>query len=609
MCGIFGCIHAGDVVPALVEGLKALEYRGYDSAGVVVIESGRLERRRVKGKIHDLEEHIKSNPIAGACGLGHTRWATHGRPNENNAHPHVDCTGRIAIVHNGIVENHIVLREKLVAEGHIFKTETDTEVIVHLIEKYLEGSLEEAVRRAVAELEGSFAVACVSADFPDRIVVARNGPPAVIGFGDGSFYVSSDVVPLLKHTRRVAFLNDGEMAVLRPSGISFMNFSGDEVLKKEETIAWTQAKAEKRGFAHFMAKEIFEQPDVVRDVLKSRVSLETGEVFLENLGLEEEILQRTARVVFIACGTSYHAGLVGKYLFESLCRLPVDVEYASEFRSRDFVVDDRTLVIGISQSGETADTLAALRAVKERSLAVLVVTNNAASTMAREADGVIDTCSGPEIGVAATKTFAGQLAALMLLTLFFAGKRGSMKNEEAVRLVTELQRIPHKMETILGRASEIESLARSLAGCEHFLYLGRWINFPVALEGALKLKEISYTHAEGYAGGEMKHGPIALIDEGMTTLAIIPRDRVYGKMAGNVAEVKARNGRILAVGFEGDEAAAATAEAVMSIPETHELLTPFLTVIPLQLFAYYLASSLGLDVDQPRNLAKSVTVE
>ncbi len=609
MCGIFGCIFSGDVVPSIVEGLKALEYRGYDSAGIVVVGSGRLERRRVKGKINDLAAHIGSDPVAGRCGLGHTRWATHGRPNENNAHPHVDCKERIAVVHNGIIENHAALKERLAASGHRFRTETDTEVVVHLVEEYFEGTLEKAVLRAVKELEGSYVVAFISADDPDKIVIVRNGPPAVVGLGDGAFYAASDVVPLLKHTSRVVFLGDREMAVLTPSGVKYLDFDGRELEKKEETISWTPARAEKRGYAHFMAKEIFEQPDVVRDVLKSRLSAGSGEVFLENVGLSDEIVRQARRIVFLACGTSYHAGLVGKYLMESLCRMPVDVEYASEYRSRDFVVDPHTLFVGISQSGETADTLAALRAARKHGLAVLTVTNNASSSMARESDGVIDTCSGPEIGVAATKTFVGQMAALMLMAMYFGRKKGTLSEEDCRRLSDEFQRIPHKMEMVLGKAAEIEALAGGLAGCEHFLYLGRWINYPVALEGALKLKEISYTHAEGYAAGEMKHGPIALIDEGMTTLAIMPRDRVYQKMAANVAEVKARNGRILAVAFDGDGSAAGAAEDMISIPETSEFFTPFLTVLPLQLFAYYLASKLGLDVDQPRNLAKSVTVE
>jgi glutamine---fructose-6-phosphate transaminase (isomerizing) len=609
MCGIIGCAGARDTVPALIEGLRRLEYRGYDSAGIAVLNGDGVGRRRVKGKIRDLAEEVRLHPLAGECGIGHTRWATHGRPSEDNAHPHTDCSGTIALVHNGIVENYWSLKERLRAEGHTFRTETDTEVIVHLVEKHFRGSLEEAVRAAVGELEGAFAVACVSSRDPGRIVAARNGPPVVVGFGSGETFLSSDITPLLPHTRRVAYMNDGEIAVLTAAGARFATFAGAPVEKTVETLDWEPAMVEKRGFEHFMAKEIFEEADVVRDTLKSRVSLESGRVFLDDTGLDPEAFREASRVVLIACGTSYHAGLIGKYLLESLAHVPVDVEYASELRSRDFVMDRTTLVLGISQSGETADTLAALRAAREKAQAVLAVTNNPNSSMARGADGVLDLHAGPEIGVAATKTFVGQMAALALFALAFAQARGALGEDESLALVQELQRVPHKMDRVLGGAAAIERAARRFLACEHYLFLGRWINFPIALEGALKLKEISYTHAEGYAGGEMKHGPIALIDEGMTTLAIVPHDRVYEKMLSNIAEVQARSGRILAVAFEGDEKARAAAEEVFPIPATHQLFTPFLTVLPLQLFAYHSAAAKGLDVDQPRNLAKSVTVE
>jgi len=609
MCGIIGCAGARDAVPGLLDGLRRLEYRGYDSAGIAVLEGGGIGRRRVKGKIRDLAEELERHPLAGACGIGHTRWATHGRPSEDNAHPHTDCSGTIALVHNGIVENYWALKERLKAEGHVFRTETDTEVIVHLVEKHYRDSLEEALRAAVRELEGSFAVACISSRDPGRIVAARNGPPAVVGFGDGETFLSSDITPLLHHTRRVAYMDDGEIAVLTAAGARFATFAGAPVEKAVEALDWEPAMVEKRGFAHFMAKEIFEQADVVRDTLKSRVSLDSGRVFLEDTGLQPEVFREAARVVLIACGTSYHAGLVGKYMLETLAHVPVEVEYASELRSRDFVMDRGTLVLGISQSGETADTLAALRLARERARAVLAVTNNANSSMARAADGLLDLHAGPEIGVAATKTFVGQMAALALFALAFAQARGSLSEDESLELVRELQRVPHKMDRVLGGAAAIERAARRYLACEHYLFLGRWINFPIALEGALKLKEISYTHAEGYAGGEMKHGPIALIDEGMTTLAVVPRDRVHDKMLSNIAEVQARNGRILAVAFEGDDKARAAAEEVFPIPETHQLFTPFLTVLPLQLFAYHAAAAKGFDVDQPRNLAKSVTVE
>ncbi len=609
MCGIFGYLGKNDTVKVLLEGLKRLEYRGYDSAGIVVLDGNRLALRRVKGKIRDLEDHLQRSPLGGTYGLGHTRWATHGRPSEENAHPHVDCSGTLAIVHNGIIENYAPLKERLTREGHVFRTETDTEVIVHLVEKYLQGPLEAAVRMAVAELEGSFAVACISARDPDKIVIAKNGPPAVIGIGAGEYFLSSDINPLLDHTRSVTFLADREIAVIGPAGVRYQDFSGKPLEKKVEVLAWTPAMIEKRGFPHFMAKEIFEQPEVIRDTLDGRIALASNQVLLETMGLPEDVLRDISRVVIVACGTSYHAGLVGKYFLESLARLPVEVEYASELRARDFVFDDGTLVLGISQSGETADTLAAVRAARQKSRALLVMTNNINSTMAREADGVFDTHAGPEIGVAATKTFVAQMAGLMLFALAMRQiKNGSGRDEDLV-LIRELQRIPHRMEEVLGEANAVEELARRSLSCKDYLYLGRWVNFPVALEGALKLKEISYTHAEGYAGGEMKHGPIALIDEGMTTLAIVPRDRVHERMLGNIAEVRARGGRTLAVAFKNDPDIRPVVDEVLPIPEVHQLLTPFLTVLPLQLFAYYSAAAKGLDVDQPRNLAKSVTVE
>jgi glucosamine--fructose-6-phosphate aminotransferase (isomerizing) len=609
VCGIIGCAGTRDTVPDLIEGLRRLEYRGYDSAGIAVLDGDRVGRRRVKGKIRDLADEVRRHPIAGSCGIGHTRWATHGRPSEDNAHPHTDCGGTLALVHNGIVENYWSLKERLKAEGHAFRTETDTEVIVHLVEKHFRGSLEEAVRAAVLELEGAFAVACISARDPGKIVAARNGPPAVVGLAEGETFLSSDIAPLLQHTRRIVHMNDGEIAVLTAAGARFATFSGAPVAKTAENLDWEPAMIEKRGFEHFMAKEIFEQSDVVRDTLKSRVSLESGRVFLDDTGLAPGLFREVSRVALIACGTSYHAGLVGKYLLETLAHVPVDVEYASELRSRDFVMDNGTLVLGISQSGETADTLAALRLAREKARAVLAVTNAPRSSLARSADGVLDLHAGLEIGVAATKTFVGQLAALALFALAFAQARGALSDADGLALVQELQRVPLKMDRVLAGASAIERAARRLLSCEHYLFLGRWINFPIALEGALKLKEISYTHAEGYAAGEMKHGPIALIDEGMTTLAVIPRDRVHDKMLSNIAEVQARGGRVLAVAFEGDDKARAAAEEVFPIPATHELFTPFLTVLPLQLFAYHAAAAKGLDVDQPRNLAKSVTVE
>jgi glucosamine--fructose-6-phosphate aminotransferase (isomerizing) len=609
MCGIIGYIGPKDVVPVLIEGLKKLEYRGYDSAGVAVAGPDGILRARSEGKIRELEAKLSASPISGAYGLGHTRWATHGRPSEENAHPHRDCTGRIVIVHNGIIENYLSLKERLRADGHVFQTETDTEVIAHLLEKHFRGSLPEAMRATVAELEGAFAVAAMSADDPGRIVVVKNGPPAVIGIGTGEVLVSSDINPLLSHTPDIVFLEDGEMAVLDASGAAFTDFSGRPIEKRVERISWNPLMIEKRGFKHFMLKEIFEQPEVVRDTLLGRTSLDTGRVRIDEIGPVSDVLAKVDKAVIIACGTSYHAGLVGKILMESLARVPVDVEYASEFRYRDFLIDNRTLVIGVSQSGETADTLAAIRATKDRAAAILAVTNTVSSSVAREAHGVLYTHAGPEIGVAATKTFTAQMTALALIALGLGQAKGTLDERTALEIIQELHRIPHKMGRILSRSQAIEDLAARYLPYSEFLYLGRWVNFPVALEGALKLKEISYIHAEAYPGGEMKHGPIALIDEKMPTMAIIPRDRVYDKMLSNISEIKARSGHILAVAEEDDAAIRDRVDSVIPVPSTHPLLMPFLTVLPLQLFAYYIAAKRGADVDQPRNLAKSVTVE
>jgi len=609
MCGIIGYIGPKKVVPILIEGLKKLEYRGYDSAGVALVDKGKVHVKRVKGKIKELEASLKKSPLAGSYGLGHTRWATHGRPSEENAHPHRDCSGRIVIVHNGIIENYLTLKRKLKNEGHTFTTETDTEVIAHLIEKHFKGSLENAVRGAIAVLEGAFAIAAISADDPDKIVAAKLGPPVVVGFGAGEYLLSSDINPILSHTQKVAFLEDGEMAVLEASGVTFTDFKGNAVKKKVETLAWNPMMVEKRGFKHFMLKEIFEQPEVVRDTLLGRTSLDSGKVLLDEIGVKTQRLKKIRKAVLIACGTSYHAGLVGKYFFESLAGIPVDVEYASEYRYRDFILDKETLVVVISQSGETADTLAALRASKDKCATALAVTNAVSSSIAREAHGVLYTHAGPEIGVAATKTFTAQMTALALIALYVAQARGTVDRKASLAFIQEFQRIPHKMEKILGQAKLIEDLALHFVPFSHFLYVGRWVNFPVALEGALKLKEISYIHAEAYPGGEMKHGPIALIDENMPTMAIIPEDRVYDKMLSNISEIKARLGYVVAVAHENDPQIHQRVDAVIPVPAAHPLLMPFLTVVPLQLFAYYIAAKRGADIDQPRNLAKSVTVE
>ncbi len=609
MCGIIGYVGFQKAVPILIEALKKLEYRGYDSAGIAVLDRNRIEVRRVKGRIQDLEKSLELSPPDGSCGLGHTRWATHGRPSEENAHPHQDCTGSIVVVHNGIIENYLSLKQKLKKEGHAFRTETDTEVIVHLVEKYFKDSLEKAVLRAVQDLEGAYAIAVLSSRDSGKIVVAKVGPPAVVGLGEGEYFVSSDINPILNHTRRVVFLDDEEAAVIRSQDVKFLDFHGNPLEKRVDHLTWTPLMIEKRGFKHFMLKEIFEQPQVVRDTLKGRVSLDSGKVLLEEMGISSQFLKRLQRAVIVACGTSYHAGLCGKCFIETLAKVPVDVEFASEYRYRDFILDKDSLVVIISQSGETADSLAALRSVKKEGATSLAICNVVNSSIAREADGVLYTNAGPEIGVAATKTFSAQLVALALLALYLAQLRGQIEEKKALSLIEDLQRIPHKIEKILSQAQSISDLAQRFASFSHFLYLGRWVSFPVALEGALKLKEISYIHAEGYPGGEMKHGPIALIDEKMPTMAVIPKDRVYEKILSNISEIQTRVGTILAVAFEDDEEIQGRVNEIIPVPKVNPLFSPFLTAIPLQLFAYYIASARGADVDQPRNLAKSVTVE
>ncbi len=609
MCGIIGYVGPKNVVSVIVEGLKKLEYRGYDSAGVAVVDGNEVQIRRVEGKISSLEKSLLEDPLEGSYGLGHTRWATHGRPSEENAHPHRDCQGNLVVVHNGIIENYLSLKEQLKTEGHTFRTETDTEVVAHLIEKYFDDSLEEAVRKAAKELEGAYAIAVLSTEDRGKIVAARVGPPTVVGLGDGEFLVSSDINPLLSYTQKIVFLEDEELAVINSKEAKFFDFNGKALEKKVEHISWSPLMVEKRGFKHFMLKEIFEQPQVVRDTLQGRLSLDTGKVWIDEIGIEPQSLAAIKRVVIIACGTSYHAGLVGKCFIESLAKIPVDVEYASEYRYTDYILDKESLVIVISQSGETADSLAALRSVKEKKPLTLALCNVVNSSISREAGGVLYTHAGPEIGVAATKTFSAQMAALALIALYAAQLKGTLDEKESLSYIKALQRVPHKMEAIINQADSLEKLATEFTVFSHFLYLGRWVNFPIALEGALKLKEISYIHAEGYPGGEMKHGPIALIDEKMPTMVIVPKDRVYDKMLSNISEIKTRIGYILAVAFEDDQEIQTKVDKVIPIPKIDPLFTPFLTTLPLQLFAYYIASIRGADVDQPRNLAKSVTVE
>jgi glucosamine--fructose-6-phosphate aminotransferase (isomerizing) len=621
LCGIVGYIGPKKVVPLILDGLRRLEYRGYDSAVIAVVDSdGKMDIRRASGKLRNLEEVIRLSPLDGTYGLGHTRWATHGRPTEENAHPHRDCTGEIVVVHNGIIENYMELKKQLIAEGHKFVTETDTEVVAHLVEKYMKdgGPLEDAVRKTVKHLHGVYALAILSSRDRNKIVAARWGPPAVIGLGQDEYFVASDIPAVLYHTRDIFFMADGDMVVLTPQGVRTMDFEGRPVQRAVQHITWDPIMAEKGGFKHFMQKEIFEQPRAVRDTLTGRISLDSGKVFLDEMDITEQEFRNLESVKIIACGTSWHAGLAGKFMIERLARLPVEVDYGSEFRYRDPIVKPKTLAICISQSGETADTLAAQREAKQKGAKTLAICNVQGSMITREASGTILTHAGPEIGVASTKAFTGQLAALTLVSLYLAQVRETVTNDCAKSLMQELTRLPHKMETILqgDEAGIYENLARELFRYSDFLYLGRGIHYPMALEGALKLKEISYIHAEGYPAGEMKHGPNALIDENLPVVVLATRDEKdpesmtrYEKSVSNIKEVKARDGIVIAIVSNGDQLAREASDHVIEIPMAPELFAPILEIIPLQLLAYHIAVRRGCDVDQPRNLAKSVTVE
>ena len=620
MCGIVGYVGNKQVVPLLIDGLRKLEYRGYDSAGIAVVNEGHdLEIRRAEGKLRNLEEAIRLSPIDGTYGIGHTRWATHGRPTEENAHPHRDCTGRVVVVHNGIIENYIQLKERLKKSDHRFVTETDTEIMAHLIEEYLKEDLtfEQAVRSAVSELRGIFALSIIHADEPDTIIAVRQGPPVVIGLGDREFFVASDIPPILHHTRDVFFLGDGELAIITKDAVRVTDFEGNSVQPSIQRITWDPIMAEKGGFKHFMLKEIYEQPRSVRDTVQGRISLDSGQVFLDEMNnITEADFKRFTSIKIAACGTSWHAGLAGKYMIEQLARISVDVDYASEFRYRDPVMDENTLLLVISQSGETADTIAALREAKEIGAKVLAICNVQGSMIVREADGTILTHAGPEIGVASTKAFTGQMVALYLVGLYLGQVRGALTKDQARFHAQELAELPVKLEHLLNNSDTIEELSKEFFRVTDFLYLGRGINFPVALEGALKLKEISYIHAEGYPAGEMKHGPNALIDERLPVLFINTREEGnrsselrYEKTHSNIVEVKAREGIVISVLTEGDIMSSTVSNYVIEIPASSDLLSPILSIIPLQLLAYHIAVRRGCDVDQPRNLAKSVTVE
>ena len=627
MCGIVGYVGPKRVVPVIIEGLRRLEYRGYDSAGIAVGSPGKekLAVWRAAGKLHNLEEILHDKPPEGTFGIGHTRWATHGRPTEENAHPHRDCRGRIVVVHNGIVENYLELKHELIHKGHKFVTETDTEIIAHLIEQVQSDAeaagkplcLEEAVRQAVKRLTGAFALGILSATEPDKIVAARSGPPVVIGVGEGESFIASDIPGILHHTRNVYFLGDGDMAILTRDGVKLTDFNGKPVERAITHIQWDPIQAEKGGYKHFMLKEIWEQPRAIRDTTLGRVSLDSGKVFLGEMDIPDEELASASSINIAACGTSWHAGMAGKYMIERLARMPVDVDYASEYRYRNPIPDRNALGLLITQSGETADTLAAQREMVAMGSKTVAICNVVGAMVAREAHGAIYTHAGPEIGVASTKAFTAQLTALFLLALKLGQLRGRLDKDRSVALMEELSRVPAKIEEVLRSQSEpCERLAKDFSTARDFLYLGRGIHFPIALEGALKLKEISYIHAEGYPAGEMKHGPNALIDETLPVVVLATRDEGdpasklrYEKTLSNIQEVTARSGRVIAIATEGDTVIGSLVEHVIHIPPAPELLSLLIEIVPLQLLAYYIAVRRGCDVDQPRNLAKSVTVE
>jgi glucosamine--fructose-6-phosphate aminotransferase (isomerizing) len=608
MCGIIGYIGNNEALPILIEGLKRLEYRGYDSAGVAIVEDGKILVEKTKGKISTLEQILAKKKFPGSIGIAHTRWATHGEPTTANAHPHVDCSGTIAVVHNGIIENYQVLRKRLETKGHKFTTDTDTEVISHLIEEFLETSLEDAVQRAASQLEGTYGLVILSRKDPKKLIGVRNGSPLVVGIAEKEYFIASDVSAILKHTRQVVYLDDKEMVVVEPSGFKTMTIENVAVTKEVQEVSWNLEMIEKGGFAHFMLKEIFEQPETIRNAMRGRLIYEAGDARLGGLNMKDSEMRDIRRIVLLGCGTSWHAALIGEYMIEEHARLPVEVEYASEFRYRNPIVEPGTVTLAISQSGETVDTLEAMREAKRKGSRVLGICNVVGSTIARESDGGVYIHAGPEIGVASTKAFTSQLTVLGILALTL-GRMRVMSKREGQEIIEAMHKLPGQIERILAKNDQIYEIAKVYAGHENFLYLGRGANFPVALEGALKLKEISYIHAEGYPAAEMKHGPIALIAENMPVVVICPRDNAYNKILGNIAEVKARKGRLIVIANEEDDEVTKMADHVITIPQTLDLFYPTLAVIPLQLLAYHMAVIRGCDVDQPRNLAKSVTVE
>jgi glucosamine--fructose-6-phosphate aminotransferase (isomerizing) len=608
MCGIVGYVGNKKVVPILMEGLRRLEYRGYDSAGMAVLEKDGLLFEKTAGKVNALDAILKGKKFKSTVGIAHTRWATHGEPTDTNAHPHLDCKGQIAVVHNGIIENFRSLKELLERKGHEFTTETDTEVLAHLIEEYYEGDLCEATRSALSQVEGTYGIAVLCKDNPEEIVAARHGSPLVIGRGEGENFVASDVSAILRHTNQVVYLEDKEIALVNKEKFSISTIDKVEVTPQVQEISWTLDQIERGGFPHFMLKEIFEQPTTVNNAVRGRLNPEEGTVRLNGLNLQYEELRHIDRIILSACGTSWHAAAIGEYIIEEYASIPVEVEYASEFRYRSPIINDGTVVFVISQSGETADTLAAMREAKRKGAMVLGICNVVGSTIARETDGGVYIHAGPEIGVASTKAFTSQITVLILLATLL-GRMRNMSVERGQDIISGLKEIPQQVKRILDRSDHVKEIASQYYRKNNFLYLGRGINFPVALEGALKLKEISYIHAEGYSAAEMKHGPIALIDENMPVVVIALKDSVYEKVLSNIEELKARRGKIIALATEGDEEIKKKVDHVIYIPETSEQLTPLLSIIPLQLMAYHMAVMRGCDVDQPRNLAKSVTVE
>lgn len=609
MCGIIGYIGKETAVPILIEGLKKLEYRGYDSSGVAVLQDGRIQIRRAVGKLQNLETLLRSDVLTGRIGVGHVRWATHGRPSEENAHPH--RAGSVVVVHNGIIENYVALKKELMAQGRSFQSETDTEVIAHMIDTMVQKGhgLEQAVREAAKHLEGAYAIAVIDEKDPDLVVGARKGSPLVVGLGQGEFFLASDIPAILHRTRDVLFLNDDEMAILSDEGVRITDLKGTEVVREITRVMWNPVMAEKGGYRHFMLKEIHEQPRAIMDTIRGRFSQDTGVIHLEEIGPAYDKLPKVKKIFIVACGTSWHAGLVGKYMFEELASIPTEVDIASEFRYRNPIVGPDDLFIAITQSGETADTLAAMRQAKKQGATVIAICNVVGSTASREADGVVYTHAGPEIGVASTKAFTAQLTALYVFGLYFGSVCGKLSPEKMKRWLADLVHVPALVERCLEEDAHIEQIAKLYSKASDFLYLGRGPNFPIALEGALKLKEISYIHAEGYPAGEMKHGPIALIDENLPVVVLAGKNNVYDKVLANIEEVKARGGIVIALASDEDTEIAQRVNHTIMVPTTNHLLMPLLMSIPLQLLAYHIAVLRGADVDQPRNLAKSVTVE